>query len=45
MFKSNVSKVILGVNTLGLLFTNYRAGWVGFLVAVGDPLFIYSIRS
>jgi len=40
MFKSNVSKVILGVNTLGLLFTNYRAGWVGFLVAVGI-LFIY----
>lgn len=35
LVRSSSSKIILIINFIGLMFTNYRTGWVGFLCAVG----------
>lgn len=34
-YEKTVSKVIFGVNVVGLLFTNYRTGWLAFMAALG----------
>ena len=44
LFKSTTSGVILVVNIIGLLFTNYRTGWVGLFAAVGI-LAVYTLLN
>ncbi|WP_161945985.1 O-antigen ligase family protein [Halalkaliarchaeum desulfuricum] len=34
-FKSSISKYLIFINFVGLLFTNYRTGWVAFAAAIG----------
>ena len=40
--RTKISILLLGINSLGLLFTNYRTGWIAFLAATG-VFVVYSI--